>query len=296
MDYQKSNRQNLADLVELVNNSYISSIERVVTEMIRVINDPTSSAKDLKEIIEVDPPLAGKVLQRANSAYYARRRRISEIQQAIILIGFDSVKELALSQKVYELFADDITIYGYSRVELWKHSIAVALLAKLIYRREFGQRGDNAYAAGLLHTIGIIVEDQFLHDEFIQILKHGRQEEKNLIDLEMELFGYHHADVAKAVLSSWDLPEELVAAIGYHYHPQRGSSRHTVLIITLAIADYLCQESPIGYVHTPSRNRDAFESYLKHLNIKSKALEYILNEVELQIRKMEKQGWFLNVA
>lgn len=296
MDHQKSNTQNLANLVELVNNSYISSIERVITEIIRVINDPKSSAKDLKEIIEVDPPLAGKVLQRANSAYYARRRRISEIQQAIILIGFDSVKELALSQKVYELFADDITIYGYSRIDLWKHSIAVALLAKMIYRREFGQRGDNAYAAGLLHTLGIIVEDQFLHDDFIQILKHSRHEGKNLIELEMEMFGFHHADVAKAVLNSWDLPDELVAAIGYHYHPQRGHSRHSVITLTLAIADYLCQEGPIGYVHTPIRDRDLFAAYLEQLNMKNKALEYILNEVELEIRKMEKQGWFRNVA
>lgn len=296
MEPREVENQQLANIVELVNNSYISSIERVITEIIRVINDPKSSAKDLKEIIEIDPPLAGKVLKRANSAYYSRRRRISEIQQAIILIGFDSVKELALSQKVYELFADDVTLYGYSRIALWKHSIAVALLAKMIYRREFGQRGDNAYAAGLLHTLGIIVEDQFLHDDFVQILKKREYEQRNLIELEMDVFGYNHADVGLGVLKSWDLPNELIAAVGYHYYPDRVNSQYRQITLALALADFICQENALGYVHTPVRDAEVFYSHLENLKMKKKALDYILSEVELELHKMEKQGWFQYVA
>jgi len=77
-----------------------------------VINDPESSAKDLKDIIEIDPPLTARVLKVANSAYYCSLRKISEIQHAVIWIGYDVVKEIALSQKVCEAFDQDETFSG----------------------------------------------------------------------------------------------------------------------------------------------------------------------------------------
>jgi len=286
----------LRKIVDVVNNSYISSIEKVVTEIIRVINDSHSSAKDLKEIIEIDPPLTGRVLKWANSAYYARRRLISEIQQAIILIGFDTVRELALSQKVYELFAQDVTIYGYSRLELWKHSIAVAQLVKLIYRREYGERGDNAYAAGLLHSLGIIVEDQFMHEKFLRILKRVKEEQTNLEYIEKEVFEFTNADIAFAVTNAWGLPEELVAAVGYLPDPGKAPSEYARICKTLFIADYLCQKMKLGFAHSQYHNGAAFQQYLKDLDIQEKALEFILSEVELLMKSMEKEGWFRNVA
>lgn len=293
---KKLKQEKIDEIIDLVNNSYISSIEKVVTEIIRVINDSRSSAKDLKEIIEVDPPLTGKVLRRANSAFYARRRRISEIQQAIILIGFDTVKDLALSQKVYELFTNDITIHGYSRLSLWKHSVAVAILVKMIYRREYGERGDNAYAAGLLHTLGIIIEDQFLHDQFIEILKLSKTEEKDLTELEDQIFGFNNADIGSAITNTWDLPLELVTAIGYHHQPGRVHSKYAKITKTLFVADYICQKLQLGYSHSPFHEGASFQSFLNELGIRDKALEYIINEVQLQVKKMEKEGWFQNVA
>ncbi|HKJ67269.1 MAG TPA: HDOD domain-containing protein [bacterium] len=292
----KYKREKIDEIIDLVNNSYISSIEKVVTEIIRVINDSRSSAKDLKEIIEVDPPLTGKVLKRANSAFYARRRRISEIQQAIILIGFDMVQELALSQKVYELFMNDDTIYGYSRISLWKHSVAVAIFAKMIYRREYGERGDNAYAAGLLHTLGIIIEDQFLHDQFVEILKISKKEEINLDELEYEVFGFNNADIGKAITNTWDLPVELVNAIGYHHQPGRVHSKYAKITKTLFIADYICQKLDLGYSHSPFHDGALFQSCLRELGLRDKALEYIISEVQLQVKQMEKEGWFQHVA
>ncbi len=79
-----------------------------------MINDPESGAKGLKDIIEIDPPLRAGVLKAANSAYYCSMRKISEIQHAVIWIGYDVVKEIVLSQKVCEVFDQDETISGYS--------------------------------------------------------------------------------------------------------------------------------------------------------------------------------------
>ena len=98
----------------------------------------------------------------------------------------DALKELALRQKVCEVFDGDSTIEGYSRNLLGKHSVAVALLGKMIYRREFGQKGENIYVAGLLHDIGIIALDQFCQDDFKPIIVKTKTKKKNQTKIEKE--------------------------------------------------------------------------------------------------------------
>ena len=292
MNLKEEKIEKLRKIIELVDQSEISSIQSVVSGVIDVINDPRSSAKDLKDIIEIDPPLTAKVLKVANSAYYYSPNRISEIQHAVIWIGFDVLKEIALSQKVWEVFDKEECIHDYSRSSLWKHSVAVALLGKMIYRREFGERGENAYAAGLLHDIGIIVEHQFLANEFKGILTKAREEKKNLPRAEYEVLGYTHTDVGETLAEHWSFPEEFVLAVGYHHKPDLVEQEHSRLASTLYVADYLCQENGIGYADMPVRDKELFQKCLKKLNIKAYALDLIVKDLEAEIARMEDQGFF----
>ena len=292
MTFEEERYEKISKIIGLVDQSEISSIQSVVSGVIDVINDPQSSAKDLKDIIEIDPPLTAKVLKVANSAYYYSLNKISEIQHAVIWIGFDVVKEIALSQKVCEVFEQDETVSGYSGRSLWKHSIAVALLGKMICRREFGERGENAYAAGLLHDIGIIVENQFLENEFIDILRKTEQEKINLSKAESEVLGYTHTDIGKMLTEHWSFPEELVVAIGNHHNPDKAPQEFSRFASILYIADYLCQERGIGYSDAPYFDPGVFRGCLKRLDIKAYALDLIVNDMEEEISKMEGQGLF----
>ena len=292
MTFEEEKYEKISKIIGLVDQSEISSIQSVVSGVIDVINDPKSSAKDLKDIIEIDPPLTAKVLKVANSAYYYSLNKISEIQHAVIWIGFDVVKEIALSQKVCEVFEQDETFSGYSGRSLWKHSIAVALLGKMICRREFGERGENAYAAGLLHDIGIIVENQFLEKEFIDILHKTEQEKINLSKAESEVLGYTHTDIGKMLTEHWSFPEELVVAIGNHHNPDKAPQEFSKFASTLYIADYLCQERGLGYSDAPYFDPGVFRGCLKRLDIKEYALDLIVNDMEQEISKMEGQGLF----
>ncbi len=282
----------VTSLLEQVNNSDISSTRRVIAEIVRVINDPHSTAKDLKEIIDVDPPLAGKVLKRANSAFYANRRKFSDILQAIVWVGFDAVKQLALSQKVCELFEQEERIKGYSRLELWKHSVAVALFAKYLYRREFSQKGDNIYAAGLMHDIGIIIEDQFLHDRFVEVLYALEDAHEDMVMVEQRIIGFHHAYLAEKVTANWSLPEELNAAIACHHNPAAAPKAHQRISKALYIADQMCQKLEIGFAREGFYDADLMENYLEELEIKPAAIGYISDEVNDKIALMEEEGWF----
>jgi putative nucleotidyltransferase with HDIG domain len=243
-------------------------------------------------MVEIDPPLAAKVLKVANSVYYSPPKKIGEIKQALIWIGFDTLKEMALSLKVSGIFNGDDSVEGYSIHSLWKHCVAVALITKMIYRREFRERGANAYVAGLLHDIGIIVESQFLQNDFSLVLSKAKHEKKNLSEAELEVLGLHHADIGMAIAKNWNLPQELATAIGYHDNPLEAEQDASKLASTLYIAEYCSQNSNIGYSEAPFQNNEVFQQCLTELNIDPHALDLIVEDAQLELNEMEEQGLF----
>ncbi|MDQ1350609.1 MAG: hypothetical protein QG657_911 [Acidobacteriota bacterium] len=281
-------------LVEQVNASDISSIKSIVNTIIRVINDPRATVKELKEIILLDPPLAAKVLRIANSAYYSRSfsRNFSEIEQAIIWIGSDIIKELALSQKVCEIFDRDEKIGTYSRKSLWTHSIAVALMTKMIFRKEFGLPGENAYMAGLLHDIGIIAEDQFFQDDFKQVLRLSKTKKIDMARAETETWDYNHAELGQAVVDSWNLPEELSVTVGYHTNPLAYQGKFSKIICTLYAADYVCQEKDFNFGASPIHDSLILQRCLKQITVKPHALDLIFKSMKAEMAKMHDKGLF----
>jgi len=282
--------ETVAHLIDQVNGSSISSIGKVVARIVAVINDPDATAKELVEIILTDPPLAANVLRLVNSAYCAPRNKIADIQQAVIFIGFEALKELALNQKVCEIFRRGLKVNGYSRERLWKHSVAVALSSKMIYRREFAQRGENAYALGLLHDLGIIIEDQFQNEQFTRALQTAHVKGLDLPAAERETVGYDHAHIGMALSENWQLPEDITLGIGFHHDPLRTPEASATLTRVLHVANYCCQQSDIGYCDAPAQDETLFEQCLQGLDIERHAIDLIMQDVHQTIRAMESEG------
>lgn len=288
-----SNNDELLELViDLVNKSDISSIKQIVSEILEVIRDEDSSAKDLKDIIERDPPLCARLLKLANSAHYGYAKTISDIQEAIVCIGFDAVRELALNQKVCELFKQEETRNGYSRWQLWKHSSAVAVTSKMIYRREFRERGDDIYVAGLLHDIGIIVEDQFFPELFNTTLEILARGERNLDDIEQEIINIDHAQVGKAISEDWGFPDELIQAIGFHHGPIRADEEYRNFVYTVHIANYICQREKIGFIEVNRLDVGLFHKCLDTLKISERSLDLVMDDVKKALKKLDELEMF----
>jgi putative nucleotidyltransferase with HDIG domain len=277
-------------VIELVNKSDISSIKHIVSEVLKIIKDERSSAKDLKDIIERDAPLCARLLKLANSAYYGYSKKISDIQEAIVCIGFDAVKELALSQKVCELFMSEQTREGYSRWSLWRHSLAVAICSKMIYRREFREHGNDIYVAGLLHDIGIIIEDQFFPELFDEALRGAAQEKRNLYEVEIQTLGINHPQIAKVVSENWGFPDELIQAIAFHHQPDKADAEFERFVRTVYLANYVCQREKIGYVDTHVRDVNEFHECLSRLKIKEEAIDIIVKDLKEELRRMDEIG------
>lgn len=281
----------LVEIVGLVNNSKISSIKEVLGEILGAIRDTSTSAKDLRNIIEKDPPLCAKLLKRVNSAFYGYPRTINDIQEAIVCLGFDAVRELALNQKACDLFLQEESYEGFSRWSLWKHSVAVAVCCRLIYKKGFKEQGEDIYVTGLLHDIGLIVEDQFFSEQFKQALEKSSKEKTDLHFAEKEILLVNHAQIGQAIMVNWNLPDEMCAAIGFHHKPDLAGEKIERDVLTVFIADCICQREKIGYADAPYGDDALFHDLLKKLKIKKKDLGSIIEELKEEISKMEEMKW-----
>lgn len=289
----KKNNVSLAGLLELVEASPLASIKGTVSGILSLISDPAASSADLIQLIQVDPPLAAKILRVANSSYYATTKTIGDIQQALIWVGFDTFKEIILTQKMSELYIGGAPVCGYSRLQLWRHSLAVALLAKTIYRREFGEKGNNAYAAGLMHDLGVIVEDQLLHQEFMRLMQSMEDRPQALSDGEISVFGYDHGLVGRGLAESWNFPAELTEGIGFHHNPEGASEEHRLFVKTIFLADYLMFEQGYGYVTMPLPDREILQQYVRDLGLQWYALRAIVELVREELGKIEQKGFLI---
>ena len=290
MNQDDEKHSKLKKIVARVSTSEIRSIRNVVSRVIKIINDPESTVMDLKKIVQIDPPLTGKLLQLANSAYYAPQKKICEIQQAMIWVGFDTLKELTMRQKICEVFQGESSVSGFSRTLLWKHCIAVAMLGKMIFRREFGEKGEEIYAAGLLHDLGIIAMEQFCQNDFKKIINKTKADHQDQTAAEKEVLGFNHAEIGRAIADDWDLPQELVQIIGGHHNPETNPQEVLRIGSTLYVADYVCQRRHFGYQNSASSDEKRFKRCLKNLGLTSYALDLIFTDVESEILKMEEQG------
>ncbi len=278
-------------LVDKAAGSDLASIGELVGKIMRTIRNPASCAGELKELIEVDPPLCAKVLSRANSAFYGFKREISSIQEAIVFIGYNAVNELALSLKVGKLFEKDRSLLFYSRKALWAHSLAVAVCAKLIYRKEYGERGDNIYSTALLHDLGVIVEEQHAHDAFKTAIETCERSGGGFLAAERELNGFGHPEIGEALASQWSLPAWMGGSIRAHHEPSLALGEVLLPAKTIFVADIACRVNGFGWEPSPSQKElDEWSSCLESLKLKPKALDIIVEDVKDEMKRLQEAG------
>ncbi|MEA1973051.1 MAG: HDOD domain-containing protein, partial [Candidatus Cloacimonadota bacterium] len=182
-------------LISIVNDSDIFSDNSSITKLLSILNNSSATAKNVSDAIELNPPLASRVLQLSNSPFFGGNGRITSIKKAITWIGFTQVKEITLNLSLSNLFTGGESIGDYNRKSLWKHSIAAGVMCKQIARKLFRERGDTQYSVGILHDFGFLIEDYFHHNELVNLLNSNELKKNKLEDLENNVFGFNHIDV-----------------------------------------------------------------------------------------------------
>ena len=176
-----------------------------------------ASLKDIANVVAQDVAIAGKVLQLANSAFFWRARRVSRLDDAVNALGVNPLKALVLSAGAFESFRPTHPIDGFSLPALQQRGSLAAQLTRSLLAP--GEARDDAFAAALLHDVGLLVlltqEPQHLAESLAVAARDGRA----LEDVEHELRGTTHAELGAHLLELRGLPHAVVETVAFHHRP-----------------------------------------------------------------------------
>ncbi|MFP4416561.1 MAG: HDOD domain-containing protein [Chitinivibrionales bacterium] len=215
--------------------SNLPTLPQLSMQLMNVVNDKTSSAADVTAIISQDISLSAKILRLANSAFYGIPRTVTNINSAVVILGMKVIQTLVLSLTVFDMFPTDNG--KFDRKSFWRHCLECGFLARLLSERVMLKRidPDDAFCAGLLHDIGKIVMEQYLHQDFQSALLYSSASRLPAVEAEQKKLSYTHSDVSQLLLREWELPAPLTQSIVLHHNPDEAEEcREIVYLIHLA--------------------------------------------------------------
>ena len=240
--------------------SHIATLPEITVRIIETVEDPDSTAHDLHLIIANDPALCARVLKVVNSAFYGLPGQIGSINRAIVLLGLNAVKNIAIAASLARLFRGGRLSPNFAAKDLWAHSITVGATTKLLAEKAGLRLADEAFLAGLMHDIGLMVEMQTLRPKLIEVIEgSGGEDTPSFIEQEQRIIGADHQDFGKGLCEAWKFPRSFACVTGHHHAPLTLDREMRTLTTLVHIGDILAARSGIGYTgtvaeHTVSRD------------------------------------------
>ncbi|MDX1959804.1 MAG: HDOD domain-containing protein [Leptospiraceae bacterium] len=221
-------------------------MSNVVLKVMELVQDPSVSIQILAAEISKDPGITASIIKISNSAYYRASKPIRTVQEALMTLGIQTVKEIVVLTASKAILKKDLKGYQLEADDSWAHSITVAeLSSKIVTHKKLPIRKDLVFTSGLLHDIGKVVLAQFFPMKMLEI----RDEVKNLssqfTDVEKKYFGYSHEEVGLKLLDAWNFPDELKEVVAYHHKPEL-SKKFPLLVSVVHIANTIAIICGIG--------------------------------------------------
>ncbi|NUQ65120.1 MAG: HDOD domain-containing protein, partial [Pirellulales bacterium] len=187
------------------------TLPAVAMQVLELTGDPSVDTHALKKCVENDPALTTKILQVVNSSLFGLSGHVSDLNQALALLGIKPLKLLVLGFSLPTRFFQDIA--GEVLSDYWRHTLTKAVAAREITETLWRQAGDEAFIAGLLQDLGSLLLIQELGEPYVELLRKVRTEGADLLGCERRALGFDHTTLTAAILRRWRLPEVLSAAV-----------------------------------------------------------------------------------
>ena len=187
----------------------LPTLPPIVQKLNLMIEDESSSIHQIAALIEKDQVITTKILRLANSAFYGFPKKVSTVQNALMLLGINVVKVLIITSSIFDI------IYKED-VGLWEHSIGVAACAKILAEKVELKDPQEVATAGLLHDLGRIIQRVTFKEEYekiLELIENG----KDALQAEKEVLGIDHAEIGSFLMRTWNLPDKLVEAVDAHH-------------------------------------------------------------------------------
>ncbi len=198
----------------------LPSLPSIYQDLMHEMQAPQASLKKAARIVAKDLGMVTKILQLVNSAFFGLRTHVSDPEQAVALLGFDTIKSLVLSSQVFAQF-DQAKLPTFSLDELWRHAMLTGTYVRRIAKEEgvSQQVMDEAFTAALLHDVGVLVLVANRPDDYGRVLNLMRTTQAPDWSAERDVFGADHAHVGAYLLGIWGLSDGIVEAVAFHHHP-----------------------------------------------------------------------------
>jgi HD-like signal output (HDOD) protein len=222
----------------------VTTLPTAAQKVLRITEDENADPEKLREAIQGDPVLVARILRRLNSSYYALSQRISDLKTAISLLGMREIRNLALTVFLSRFYEGSAGHGNYRRENLWSHSVGVAVASRLVARVCGRAACEEAYIAGLLHDLGLILLDQTLQRHFFKVLDSLDEQTPTYI-VESRILTFDHALLGGFVARRWNFPDAVADAITFHHQPWCYTGPHKDIVHVVAVANYLCSRAGV---------------------------------------------------
>jgi len=264
------------------------SLPTSVTKVLEICNNPQTSPIDLNHVISLDPVLVGRVLKLINSAYYAIGQPVTSLARAIIMLGINTVKNLALSTAVMGQLTPQKNYMGLDMEGFWRHSLCVGVAAKFLAKKRGidSKMLEEYFTAGLLHDIGKIPLNAVLSKQYMVTVSNADRERKPLTLAEENVFGMNHCEAGGMIADAWKLDGAIGDAIRYHHSYEEYSGDNKDVLYSVAAANWFATISVIGF--SGDRHPSPLPNFIwEALNVSKDVFEEIEEKVNAEIEKAE---------
>ena len=275
----------------------LPTLPLVANKINAILHDPKSSISDLSKIIEKDQSITAKVLKLVNSAHYGLPQKVSTINQAIGFLGYRNISYIVMTLSVFDTLKNLVS-KSFNRQKFWVHSIAVGIMSQKLAKECGYLLVEDVFTSGLLHDLGKVFLDGFMHEEFEVIINKAEKEGIAFIDAEHELFDVDHTMVGEWMARTWRLPLHVIAGIKHHHQDVEKRSglllSQDPFIDIIRLSDISIKAGKFGHSgdgskYQPTLNKELF----RRLPITKDDVEPIIGDLT---RDLSKSDSLLNLA
>jgi HD-like signal output (HDOD) protein len=223
------------DIVREVKN--LPSAPKVLPRLKQLLSDGNSAMHEIVSLVRLDPGIAARVLQTANSAYFSKGVRCLTVDEAVHRVGYDQVYELVSFAVASQVLVRPLEVYGIEADELWKMSVACALAAEVLADRS-GQDRNGAYTIGLLHCVGMVAIDEWALRNARTLSLTSGDYPREATPSERAQLGFTQAEAGGALLVAWEFPPTMSEPVRWQYTPL-SSVAHLRMACLLLAAKWL---------------------------------------------------------
>jgi putative nucleotidyltransferase with HDIG domain len=223
----------------------LPTIPAAAVQVLRETELPTSNAASVARLLMQDQSLTTRVLRLSNSSYYGLSRQVSDLQEAVVILGMRTVRNLALVAGSYPWLNRPIKGYALEPTAMWQHSLGTAVGAQMVATKSRKCDPQLAFMCGLLHDLGKVVLAVWLENKLGAMMKLASSQNKSFHEVERQVLGFDHCDVGFHLATKWNLPEGFAQAMRYHHDPE-GADPKSSLVDCIHMGDHMTMHMGLG--------------------------------------------------